>query len=156
MLPLAPARLSTITGWPSTEGSALAMRRVMVSAPPPGELGTMHRIGLTGNACPQPAAAHMHVTTAIAMSFSLSSGLFIPLLLSLFGYLAPWDAMATTAGLPERLLQEWLVPLWMTNSPALTVTSCVSRTSTISPSSTMQKSKVRIFCHKGCGACAGY
>ena len=36
-------------------------------------------------------------------------------------YFAPCDAMATTAGLPERLLQAWLVPRCTTNSPAFSV-----------------------------------
>src|SRR3954469_23847044 len=54
MLPLAPARFSTITCSPSRAGSAAAMRRVVVSAPPPGELGTMQRIGFDGNGCAGP------------------------------------------------------------------------------------------------------
>src|SRR2546430_6789238 len=78
---------------------------------------------------PPPRSTLFPYTTLFRSSFSFSGRLFISLLLSLSGYLAPWDATATTAGLPERLLQEWLVPLWMTNSPALTVTSCVSRRS---------------------------
>src|SRR5947208_10709236 len=114
MLPLAPARLSTITCWPSTAGSAFAMRRVMVSAPPPGELGTMHRIGLTGNACPQPAAAHMHVTTAIAMSFSFSGRLFIsspPLAIRLLGAVGrdghhSWLAGAVAPGMVGASLDD--------------------------------------------------
>src|SRR5271167_5108701 len=36
-------------------------------------------------------------------------------------------------GLPERLAQAWLVPRWMTTSPALSSVSPLSRTSVISP-----------------------
>src|SRR2546421_3724058 len=73
MLPLAPARFSTTTCWPSTAGSAFAMRRVMVSAPPPGELGTMQRMGFDGKlgfaaAWPQQVAAGRHARAAIAMN----------------------------------------------------------------------------------------
>src|ERR1700704_67718 len=73
MLPLAPARFSTITCWPSTAGNALATRRVVASAAPPGELGTMQRMGFDGKvgleaAWPQPAATGMQVRAASAMS----------------------------------------------------------------------------------------
>src|SRR5690242_14670424 len=48
MLPPAPGRLSTITCWPSAALIGAAMRRAIVSPPPPAEDPTMMRIGLVG------------------------------------------------------------------------------------------------------------
>lgn len=56
------------------------------------------------------------------------------------------EAIATTAGLVDRLLQAWLLPRSIAISPALRRTSCVSSTSTISPSSTIANSSVRVCC----------
>ena len=61
-------------------------------------------------------------------------------------YFPSWDEIATTAGRVERLLQAWLAPRRIAVWPAFSFTSCVSSTSTISPFSTMQKSRVRVFC----------
>jgi hypothetical protein len=55
-------------------------------------------------------------------------------------------AIAIVHGRPERLLHAWLVPRWTTVSPARRSTSSVSRTSVISPSRTMQRSRDRVFC----------
>src|SRR2546429_8334247 len=103
MLPLAPARFSTTTCWPSTVGSAFATRRVMLSAAPPGELGTMQRMGFDGKvgleaAWPQPGAAGVHARAVVAMSFSSSGRLFIFLLLSPFRYFAAGGAAVPPAG----------------------------------------------------------
>src|ERR671912_139022 len=49
-LPPAPGRLSTTICHFSVSPSLLATRRVSESVPPPGGLGTMKRIGLSGQA----------------------------------------------------------------------------------------------------------
>src|SRR5215210_7032270 len=51
MLPLAPGRFSTMTGWPMFCESLAATRRVTPSAPPPGGNPTTQVIGLAGYAC---------------------------------------------------------------------------------------------------------
>src|SRR4030095_1862818 len=61
-------------------------------------------------------------------------------------YAASCDEKAIVQGLSDRLLQAWLVPRCTTASPALSCTSSVSSTNVISPSSTRQKSSVRVFC----------
>src|SRR5262249_34750552 len=48
MLPPAPARFSTTTGWPQRSPSFWATRRAMMSVPPPGVKPTSMRTGLAG------------------------------------------------------------------------------------------------------------
>ena len=48
MLPLAPGRLSTTTGWPSRSCSGVATRRARMSVGPPAGSGTIIRIGRVG------------------------------------------------------------------------------------------------------------
>src|SRR5687768_13531888 len=48
MLPAAPARFSTTTGWPSGACSRSAIRRAKMSVEPPGAKGTTRRTGLFG------------------------------------------------------------------------------------------------------------
>src|SRR5574343_1431184 len=50
MLPPAPARLSTTTGWPSSALSAWPTMRARMSVVPPAEKGTTMVMGLEGNA----------------------------------------------------------------------------------------------------------
>ncbi len=49
IMPPAPGRFSTTTVSPSASCSLGAMKRAVVSAPPPGEYGTTSRMGLLGN-----------------------------------------------------------------------------------------------------------
>src|SRR4051812_17927566 len=51
MTPLAPGRLSTMTGWPSACASSPVTNRATTSTAPPGGSGTMTWIGLTGQFC---------------------------------------------------------------------------------------------------------
>ena len=48
MVPLAPPRLSTMTGCPHASLSFCAIARDRMSVPPPGGNGTMMRIGAVG------------------------------------------------------------------------------------------------------------
>ncbi|MCY1372718.1 hypothetical protein D9M69_599480 [compost metagenome] len=48
MLPPAPARFSTTTGWPRRCDNGSASRRASVSAEPPGAKPTRSRTGLAG------------------------------------------------------------------------------------------------------------
>jgi hypothetical protein len=48
ILPFAPPRLSTTTGWPSCSDSLTAISRPMMSLVPPGGNGTTILIGRTG------------------------------------------------------------------------------------------------------------
>ena len=48
MLPPAPARLSTMTGWPSSVVSAWPMMRARMSVVPPAAKGTTMVTGLVG------------------------------------------------------------------------------------------------------------
>src|SRR6218665_825898 len=48
MLPLAPLRLSTTKGWPSTACRRSAMARATMSVAPPGGKGTISRTGRLG------------------------------------------------------------------------------------------------------------
>src|SRR6185436_17114817 len=52
IVPPAPGRFSTITGWPSAACSLSATGRAMVSVAEPGVNGTMTRIGFEGNDWP--------------------------------------------------------------------------------------------------------
>jgi hypothetical protein len=56
MLPLAPTRFSTTTGWPSVWPSLSASTRAAMSGAPPGGIGTMIVTGREGN-CAQASAA---------------------------------------------------------------------------------------------------
>jgi hypothetical protein len=48
MLPAAPERFSTVTGWPNLSRSLSATTRASRSVPPPGTNGTMIWIGFAG------------------------------------------------------------------------------------------------------------
>src|SRR2546427_671737 len=50
-MPLAPARLSTITDWPQASLNFCPTARATMSVPPPAEYGTMILTGLPGYAC---------------------------------------------------------------------------------------------------------
>ncbi|MNT64360.1 hypothetical protein D3C72_2022530 [compost metagenome] len=73
MLPPAPARLSTMTDWPSSVVSAWPMMRARMSVVPPAAKGTTMVTGLLGKACaiaallpsrPAPAMAAMPAQAA--------------------------------------------------------------------------------------------
>src|SRR6266849_2691265 len=49
MVPAAPARFSTTTGWPNACVSRSAAKRAVMSFEPPGAKGTIHRIGFEGH-----------------------------------------------------------------------------------------------------------
>src|SRR4051812_4759026 len=51
MAPLAPARLSMIDDWPHASVNFWPIKRMIVSPAPPGENGTMMRIGFDGYDC---------------------------------------------------------------------------------------------------------
>src|SRR6218665_45811 len=55
--PLAPARLSTTTGWPSACCKSLAMRRATTSVMPPGGKGTTRVMGRLGHGAASAASA---------------------------------------------------------------------------------------------------
>src|SRR5437870_5270213 len=57
MVPPAPGRFSTTSGWPSAAASLSATGRAMVSVADPGVKGTMMRIGLAGKGCADAAQA---------------------------------------------------------------------------------------------------
>src|SRR5437773_1271667 len=57
MLPAAPGRLSTITGWPHFSESFSATMRGIRSALPPAGNGTTMRTGFAGHSCAWTAAA---------------------------------------------------------------------------------------------------
>src|SRR5918992_5902722 len=48
MLPAAPARFSTTTGWPSGAWARSASKRAKMSVEPPGAKGTIRRRGFDG------------------------------------------------------------------------------------------------------------
>jgi len=48
MFPVAPVRLSVMTGWPNFSESLPPTRRAAKSVPPPGATPTRKRIGLDG------------------------------------------------------------------------------------------------------------
>src|SRR6185503_6051194 len=56
IVPLAPARFSTTTGWPQRSARRGARSRATMSVPPPGGNATMIRIGLLGKAWAAPSA----------------------------------------------------------------------------------------------------
>src|SRR5258708_15239465 len=71
MLPAAPGRLSTITGWPHFSASFSATMRGIRSALPPAGNGTTMRTGFAGHSCAWAAVASM--TAAAARSLMLST-----------------------------------------------------------------------------------
>ena len=48
IVPFAPGRLSTITGWPQACVNFCAIARAVRSVPPPATKGTIKRMGLEG------------------------------------------------------------------------------------------------------------
>jgi hypothetical protein len=64
MLPEAPMRLSTITGWPASSLTRCATIRVVRSAPPPGAKGEIQRSGFAGNCCADAQAQAVRHATA--------------------------------------------------------------------------------------------
>src|SRR5512134_3170159 len=64
MLPPAPARFSTSTGWPSAAESLSPSARAVTSVEPPGGYGTMSRTGLDGQPCACGASAQSETTRA--------------------------------------------------------------------------------------------
>ncbi len=68
MVPPAPPRFSTTTGWPSASESLCAMGRAKMSVDPPGGNGTTSFSGFEGQAC---AALHGEASamTAAASHF---------------------------------------------------------------------------------------
>src|SRR5882762_2932475 len=54
MLPEAPGRFSTTTGWPRRAPSRSVTARALVSVTPPAAKGTTNRTGRDGKACPEP------------------------------------------------------------------------------------------------------
>src|SRR5687767_4623019 len=73
MLPPAPGRLSTVTGWPSASERRLAMMRDVVSVPPPGAKPTSMVIGRVGQDCASALAEKMQnrIEKMIFMSLRL-------------------------------------------------------------------------------------
>src|SRR6185503_11456664 len=64
MLPAAPGRLSTITGWPHFSESFSATMRGRRSALPPAGNGTTMRTGFAGHSCAWPAVVRIAAATA--------------------------------------------------------------------------------------------
>src|SRR5262245_23410657 len=72
MMPFAPARFSTTTGWPQVSVSRCATVRDVISVPPPGGYGTSRRTGRDGyGAC--AAAVSVAVTSAAVTSSAVTS-----------------------------------------------------------------------------------
>src|SRR5688500_1061072 len=65
MLPDAPARLSTITDWPSDLVSCSASERARMSVEPPGAQGTTRVIGRSGHWAEASAAKPQSVTSVM-------------------------------------------------------------------------------------------
>src|SRR5262245_53492647 len=76
MVPPAPPRFSTTSGWPSGFSSFCARMRATMSVDPPGGKGTMTRIGLAGQLCPY--AEHAANANAHAATMQCSSLIFYP------------------------------------------------------------------------------
>src|SRR3954462_14273214 len=68
ILPPAPVRFSTITGWPSCSDILAATIRPTVSTAPPAANGTTIRIGRVRKFCGRVGAAGTHAATATATS----------------------------------------------------------------------------------------
>src|SRR5688500_13440999 len=64
MAPEAPARFSTITGWPVLSESLAPSPRAIKSSAPPGANGAIRRIGLLGKDCANAACAANRSTSA--------------------------------------------------------------------------------------------
>src|SRR6476469_8557078 len=70
MLPPAPGRLSTTIDWCSRSESGCAMRRAVVSTPPPGGQGTISLIGPPpGHDC--ACAPLIHSSTVMQIHFNV-------------------------------------------------------------------------------------
>src|SRR5690242_7554190 len=69
MLPAAPTRFSTSTGWPSRSESLGARMRELMSVGPPGANGTTQRIGCDGKLCAWAAHAKTAAATASVERF---------------------------------------------------------------------------------------
>src|SRR5476649_2540982 len=68
MVPLAPARFSTITGWPSTAVPCSANSRAITSTPPPAANGTMTWMVRSGNApCAKAGAIPRTAASSVAI-----------------------------------------------------------------------------------------
>ena len=68
MVPPAPGRFSTITGWPNPSERICAVIRASASAGPPGANPTSSLIGRSGNACaPAPLLASANAIAASAV-----------------------------------------------------------------------------------------
>src|SRR5262245_8288374 len=74
IVPPAPGRFSTITGWPSCAVSFSATVRAMMSVALPGVKGTVTRIGLAGQGCAHAAA----LEASSAAGISLAAAIQIP------------------------------------------------------------------------------
>src|SRR4051812_18353639 len=57
VMPLAPGRLSTMTGWPNAFSRLGWIRRATVSLSPPGANGTTMRTGWSGQVCARACVA---------------------------------------------------------------------------------------------------
>jgi len=73
MLPAAPGRFSTITGWPHFSESFSATMRGMRSALPPAGNGTMMRTGRAGQSCAEAAETARRKTPKKRRSGCMSS-----------------------------------------------------------------------------------
>src|SRR5438067_12134248 len=62
MLPPAPARFSTMNGWPRISAIFGVTVRATMSVPPPGGNGTTTRIGLDGKLCASALLARASAT----------------------------------------------------------------------------------------------
>src|SRR5262249_45224300 len=71
IVPPAPPRLSTTTGWPSASDIFGEMGRAITSAGPPGTKPTMMRIGFVGKVCAVAAPGARHRTPAIVSAIHL-------------------------------------------------------------------------------------
>jgi len=67
MVPPAPARFSTISGWPRASPSRVPTSRAVMSARPAGALGTIRRIGRDGQAVPGVVCAEAVATQRAAL-----------------------------------------------------------------------------------------
>src|SRR5688572_28283921 len=68
MMPVAPARLSTTIGWPSSSVRRGATWRTVMSVGPPAENGTTMRIGFAGKDCAATAAGNRQAARQAAQS----------------------------------------------------------------------------------------
>src|SRR5215471_15386778 len=73
MIPDAPARFSTTTGWPSALESLSATGRADTSLAPPGGNGTIQRTGFVGQVCAHTGPASAASASATRRRIMLSS-----------------------------------------------------------------------------------